>query len=41
VLGDRRAGEHALRFALTRTAESLQEVLRIAVSRGERIPAGD
>lgn len=41
VLGDRRAGEHALRFALTRAAESLQEVLRIAVSRGERIPADD
>ncbi|CAL9305871.1 hypothetical protein [Streptomyces sp. SudanB182_2057] len=39
VLADRAAGERAVRFALTRAGESLEEVLRIAHSRGARIPA--
>ncbi|MEW2462949.1 hypothetical protein AB0872_19830 [Microbacterium sp. NPDC047426] len=34
VLHDPKAGERAVRFALTRTMESLGDVLRIAVSRG-------
>ncbi|MFE7765590.1 hypothetical protein [Streptomyces sp. NPDC057438] len=34
VLGDAAAGERAVRFALTRAAESLEDVLRIAVGRG-------
>lgn len=38
VLSDPRAGERAVRFALTRAAECLADLLRIAVSRGERIP---
>ena len=38
LLGDPKAGERAVRFALTRAAESLADVLRIAVSRGGRIP---
>ncbi|MFJ9245502.1 hypothetical protein [Streptomyces sp. NPDC101776] len=38
VLADPRAGERAVRFALTRASESLGDVLRIAISRGERIP---
>ncbi|MFD4262679.1 hypothetical protein ACFWR9_34950 [Streptomyces sp. NPDC058534] len=38
VLGDAKAGERAVRFALSRATESLEDVLRIAVSRGERIP---
>ncbi|MFF8398926.1 hypothetical protein [Streptomyces sp. NPDC016172] len=33
VLGDPKAGESAVRFALTRAVESLGDVLRIAVSR--------
>ncbi|QIJ63438.1 hypothetical protein [Streptomyces sp. JB150] len=33
VLGDAKAGERAVRFALTRATESLADVLRIAVSR--------
>lgn len=37
VLDDARAGERAVRFALTRATESLGDVIRIAVSRGERI----
>ncbi|MFC7881926.1 hypothetical protein ACFUVV_08640 [Streptomyces sp. NPDC057376] len=37
VLGDRRAGERAVRCALARATEALQDVLRIAVSRGGRI----
>ncbi|MFH8242943.1 hypothetical protein [Streptomyces sp. NPDC018321] len=37
VLGDRRAGERAVRCALVRATEALQDVLRIAVSRGARI----
>ncbi|MGW0334537.1 hypothetical protein ACWD0J_22165 [Streptomyces sp. NPDC003011] len=36
VLADPGAGERAVRFALTRAVESLEEVLRIAVSRGGR-----
>ncbi|MER5548016.1 hypothetical protein ABT072_37565 [Streptomyces sp. NPDC002589] len=36
VLADRTAGEMAVRFALTRASESLEEVLRAAVSRGTR-----
>ncbi|MDI3417855.1 sulfatase [Streptomyces luteolus] len=39
VLDDSVAGERAVRFALARAVESLREVLRIAVSRGGRIPA--
>ncbi|MEU2439087.1 hypothetical protein ABZ595_23335 [Streptomyces rubradiris] len=39
VLADETAGERAVRFALTRAGESLEEVLRIAHSRGARIPA--
>ncbi|MER5574196.1 hypothetical protein [Streptomyces massasporeus] len=34
VLEDARAGERAVRFALTRAVESLGDVLRVAVSRG-------
>ncbi|MDH6628414.1 hypothetical protein M2271_006247 [Streptomyces sp. LBL] len=41
VLADPRAGERAVRFALTRAAECLADLLRIAVSRGERIPLGE
>ncbi|GAA3833089.1 hypothetical protein GCM10023083_76910 [Streptomyces phyllanthi] len=41
VLADSKAGERAVRFALTRATESLREVIRIAVSRGERIGARD
>ena len=37
VLGDATAGERAVRFALTRAVESLEDVLRVAVSRGQRI----
>ncbi|MFH0521689.1 hypothetical protein ACHBTE_31475 [Streptomyces sp. M41] len=37
VLTDAKAGERAVRFALARAAESLEDVLRIAVSRGGRI----
>jgi hypothetical protein len=33
VLGDAKAGERAVRFALARATESLADVLRIAVSR--------
>ncbi|MFF9803161.1 hypothetical protein ACF1G3_37955 [Streptomyces rochei] len=38
VLADPKAGERAVRFALTRAVECLADLLRIAVSRGERIP---
>ena len=38
VLSDPKAGERAVRFALTRATECLADLLRIAVSRGERIP---
>jgi hypothetical protein len=37
VLADPKAGERAVRFALTRAAESLEDVLRVAASRGGRI----
>ena len=37
VLADAAAGERAVRFALTRAVESLEDVLRVAVSRGQRI----
>ncbi|MFF5519220.1 hypothetical protein [Streptomyces coeruleorubidus] len=33
VLGDPKAGERAVRFALTRAVESLGDALRVAVSR--------
>ncbi|MEU4652364.1 hypothetical protein AB0G32_00185 [Streptomyces sp. NPDC023723] len=36
VLADQKAGERAVRFALTRAAESLEDVLRVAVSRAGR-----
>jgi hypothetical protein len=38
VLADPRAGERAVRFALTRAVESLTDALRVAASRGRRIP---
>ncbi|MGK5696800.1 hypothetical protein ACSNOJ_28600 [Streptomyces sp. URMC 128] len=41
VLRDAEAGERAVRFALVRALESLGDVLRVAVSRGERIDEGD
>ncbi|MGW0754929.1 hypothetical protein ACWD1Y_00275 [Streptomyces sp. NPDC002814] len=41
VLADSKSGERAVRFALTRATESLEDVLRIAASRGERIEAGE
>lgn len=41
VLADNKAGDHAVRFALTRAIESLGDVLRIAVSRGGRIPGNE
>ncbi|HET6635122.1 MAG TPA: hypothetical protein VFH77_08835 [Streptomyces sp.] len=37
VLNDPKAGEHATRFALRRTTESLRDALRIADSRGARL----
>ncbi|MFG3294424.1 hypothetical protein ACGF3G_37180 [Streptomyces sp. NPDC048179] len=37
VLADEKAGEYAVRSALTRATESLEDVIRIAVSRGGRI----
>ncbi|MFC8867916.1 hypothetical protein ACFUAC_09710 [Streptomyces sp. NPDC057148] len=40
VLGDRRAGERAVRCALVRATEALQDVLRVAASRGARIGLG-
>ncbi|UPZ29899.1 hypothetical protein MUK60_20105 [Streptomyces sp. LRE541] len=41
VLADPEAGERAVRFALTRSVESLADVLRVAASRGARIGVGD
>lgn len=41
VLSDPKAGQRAVRFALTRASESLGDALRIAVSRGGRIPGRD
>ncbi|MEU9189614.1 hypothetical protein AB0D14_34750 [Streptomyces sp. NPDC048484] len=38
VLADTKAGEREVRFAPTRSLECLQDVLRIAVSRGARVP---
>jgi hypothetical protein len=38
VLADAQAGEHAVRFALTRATESLRDALRVAESRGGRLP---
>lgn len=38
VLNDPKAGEHAVRFALRRTTESLRDALRVADSRGARLP---
>lgn len=38
MLGDAKAGERAVRFALTRATESLEDVLRVAVSRGAPLP---
>ncbi|MFG2784871.1 hypothetical protein ACGFY7_44510 [Streptomyces prunicolor] len=38
LLADPKAGERAVRFALTRASESLGDVIRSAVSRGGRIP---
>ncbi|MFD5860849.1 hypothetical protein [Streptomyces chartreusis] len=38
VLADPGSGERAIRFALTRAVESLDDVLRVAVSRGHRMP---
>ncbi|GAA4786969.1 hypothetical protein [Streptomyces ziwulingensis] len=40
VLDDPKAGERAVRFALTRAVESLGDVLRVAISRGERVRDG-
>lgn len=40
VLDDPVAGEHSVRFALTRAVESLGDTLRIAVIRGERVAGG-
>ncbi|MEU2773431.1 hypothetical protein ABZ646_10945 [Streptomyces sp. NPDC007162] len=37
VLADEKAGEFAVRSALTRATESLEDVIRIAVSRGGRL----
>jgi hypothetical protein len=34
VLGDAKAGDRAVRFAVVRAVESLEDVLRVAVSRG-------
>ncbi|MEU0389418.1 hypothetical protein [Streptomyces chartreusis] len=41
VLRDTEAGDRAVRFALVRALESLGDVLRVAVSRGERVREGD
>ncbi len=41
VLADPKAGERAMRFALTRATECLEDVIRISVSRGERVPGGE
>ncbi|WP_327355145.1 hypothetical protein [Streptomyces sp. NBC_01304] len=38
VLGDPKAGEHAARSALARATESLRETIRVARSRGARLP---
>ncbi|MFJ4784432.1 hypothetical protein [Streptomyces sp. NPDC088794] len=41
VLDDRKAGEYALRRALRATTEVLGNVLRVAESRGARLPQPD
>ncbi|MFG2491365.1 hypothetical protein ACGFSD_09930 [Streptomyces caniferus] len=41
VLDDRRAGEHALRRALRATTQAFGDVLRVADSRGARLPVTD
>ncbi|WP_221348149.1 hypothetical protein [Streptomyces beigongshangae] len=41
VLDDRKAGEYALRGALRATAQVLGDVLRVADSRGARLPRPD
>lgn len=41
VLGDKRSGYREMRFALARATESLGDILRIAQSRAERLPAPD
>ncbi|GAA2269777.1 hypothetical protein GCM10010145_00100 [Streptomyces ruber] len=41
VLADPKAGERAMRFALTRATECLEDVIRISVSRGERVPGDE
>lgn len=41
TLADTRSGHRELRFALARASESLGDVLRIAQSRGARLPAPD
>ncbi|MFJ5308327.1 hypothetical protein [Streptomyces sp. NPDC088350] len=41
VLADPKAGERAVRFALTRASESLEDVIRVAISRGGRIPGSE
>ncbi|MEU7132955.1 GntR family transcriptional regulator [Streptomyces sp. NPDC046261] len=41
VLADSQAATHKLRFALARVTESLGDVLRVAQSRGARLPAPD
>lgn len=38
LLADERAGERELRFAGLRLAEALQDTVRIAASRGARLP---
>ncbi|MGP2441943.1 hypothetical protein [Streptomyces sp. JW3] len=38
LLADERAGERELRFAGLRLAEALQDTVRIATSRGARLP---
>ncbi len=41
VLDDRKAGEHALRLALRAATQCLGDVLRVADSRGARLPVPD
>ncbi|MGR3936456.1 hypothetical protein LCH29_26630 [Streptomyces sp. BRA346] len=41
LLDDRKASAGELRFLATRLTEALRDVLRVAESRGERLPAYD
>ncbi|MER5215802.1 hypothetical protein ABT063_36085 [Streptomyces sp. NPDC002838] len=41
VLDDRKAGEYALRRALRAAVQALGDVLRVADSRGARLPGSD